>query len=478
MEKILVIDDEVRSLETITRTLDEEFEVITCADPTLAISLVEEHQPCAILCDQRMPDMEGVTLLSKIRERWPDIPRLMISGFTDASNMIDAINKAGIYHYVTKPWYPEQLLLLVRKAAELYRLTHEHRLLSNELQYSDDQLHELNQQKKQALQNRFEFVNIICDSSSPLNTCLAQAKRIAPFDVPVMITGESGTGKELMARALHYNSQRKDKPFIIENCGALHEDLLSSELFGHKKGAFTGAVSDHVGLFEQADGGTIFLDEIGETSPGFQVKLLRVLQEGVIRPLGSNENRRVDVRILSATNRDMKQDIEHRRFRADLFYRLTTMKLHLPPLRERPGDIEPIARHLLLKYGKQFDLESVSFSPAVLRKFMRYRWPGNVREMENEIKRMLILATGDLINEELLSDEILADDPEWLGPISLPNLNGSLKDQVEQLEKQLLIRVLNRFNWNKSQAASHLGLSRVGLANKIERYELQQDQAD
>lgn len=477
MDAILVIDDEVRSLETIERTLDEEFRIFKADHARAAFDVLEAESISAILCDQRMPDIEGVELLCQIRERWPDIPRIMVSGFTDAQSMIDAVNKAGIYHYITKPWFPEQLSLVVSKAVELYRLTSEHRYLSNELNYSNEQISSRNAQAQQELKQKFHFHQIICDRNGSMRAKLEEAAQIAKFDVSVMITGESGTGKELMARALHYNSSRADQHFVIENCGAMQEDLLCSELFGHKKGSFTGAMADHIGLFEKANGGTIFLDEIGETSPGFQVKLLRVLQEGEIRPLGSNESKKVDVRVISATNRDLKADIKARRFRADLFYRLNTLNIQIDPLRDRKEDIEPIANHLLSKFARQFGIQGANFSPEVMQKFTQYHWPGNVREMENEIKRMLVLSKSTDIGTDSLSPDMINSIEGFDPGFAIPALTGSLKDQVEQLEKQLLIRVLNKFSWNKSQAANHLGLSRVGLANKIERYALEGSKA-
>jgi two-component system response regulator HupR/HoxA len=315
-----------------------------------------------------------------------------------------------------------------------------------------------------------------------LNWVCDQVAQVAPYDVPVLLTGESGTGKELLARALHYNSPRCDKPFVAENCAALADNILESELFGHEKGAFTGAVNARIGLFEQADGGTIFLDEIGEVSPAFQVKLLRVLQEGEVRPVGSNRRRRVDVRVLAATNRDLARERCAGRFREDLYYRLAGVCLHLPPLRDRRADIPLIARALLDEAVRTLGKACRGFTDEVLGLLQAYDWPGNVREMRNEIQRMLIMAPGDLLGVELLDPRVLrgavripADlaaqpaDPITLGPSPMAR---SLKQQVEALEERLLLEALDRHGWNKSQAAEDLGLSRVGLRNKLVRYGL------
>jgi len=472
LDGILVIDHKIHSLETIERTLHEDFHVFTAISASKAFQILETESISVIICDQEMPNIEGVRLLCHIRKHWPDIPRIMISGFIDAESIIDAVNEAGIYHYITKPWYPEQLTIVVKKAAEQHRLQAAYRHLSPELNYLNEPVSKRILSTPHQPKQGFYFHKIVCSPNGSMQEQIDDAAKIARFDVSVMISGESGTGKELLARALHYNSKRADQPFVIENCGAIQKDLLCSELFGHKKGAFTGAVADHIGLFEKANGGTIFLDEIGETSADFQVKLLRVLQGGEIRPLGSNESKKVDVRVISATNRDLKQDIANRLFRADLYYRLTTMTLQIAPLRERTEDIELIANHLLHKFSLQFGIKSTYFTEQLIEQFKRYSWPGNVREMENEIKRMLVLATRHEIDVDMLSADFAnsIEDCDTNGSISL--LQGSLKEQVEQLEKQLLIKILRKYKWNKSQAALHLGLSRVGLTNKIERYSL------
>jgi two-component system response regulator HupR/HoxA len=288
----------------------------------------------------------------------------------------------------------------------------------------------------------------------------------------ILITGESGTGKELLARAVHYASRRADGPFVVENCGALPDTLLESELFGHKRGAYTGAYEDRLGLFHQADGGTIFLDEIGETSPAFQVKLLRALQEREIRPLGSPRPVSIDVRVIAATNRDLEADMRSGRFREDLYYRLTGMKLHLPPLRARPMDTPLIAAELLDLRQRQIERQGALLSPEALRCLANYSWPGNVRELQNEIMRMLALADDDVLGAELLSPALRGEDVA-LAAAATELAEGTLQDRVERLEAGVIRAAMRRLHGNKSRVAEELGLSRVGLRAKLARYGLE-----
>ncbi|MGB5773305.1 MAG: sigma-54 dependent transcriptional regulator, partial [Sedimenticolaceae bacterium] len=390
---VLVIDDEPRSLETLRRTLEEEFEVLTAESAVEAERLLETEWVQAVLCDQRMPGESGVEFLSRVRERWPEVVRFIISGFTDAGDLVEAINKAGIYQYISKPWHPDKLLLKLRNAIELFHLQRQNALLATELKLRPETLSADIEEKRRVLQQRFDWdQGIVRSEGSCMNAICDLVRRVAPYDVSVMIGGESGTGKELCARALHYNSLRHDGPFVAENCGAMPDELLESELFGHKRGAFTGASEDRVGLFELADGGTVFLDEIGEISPAFQVKLLRVLQEGEIRPVGSNQRRNIDIRVVAATNRDLEQEVRAGRFREDLYYRLATFTIDLPPLRERKEDIAILAHSLLDDLQRQLGKKVSGISREALACLESYHWPGNVRELQNELKRMLVLA--------------------------------------------------------------------------------------
>ena len=295
---VLIVDDEQRSLESLERILEDTFDVKTAVSAEKAEEILEREWVQVILCDQRMPHVSGVEFLRSVRDRWPEVVRMIISGYTDAEDIIRSINEAGIYQYVTKPWQPESLILTLKNAVRLFDLQRQNELLAVELKMSSDRAENVIATRRQELKQHYRRDDgIIRSTASPMNEVCDRISRIAPYDISVLITGESGTGKELVSRALHYNSLRWDKPFVVENCAAMPSELLESELFGHKRGAFTGAVEDHIGLFERADGGTVFLDEIGEASPELQAKLLRVVQSGELQRLGGGAVRRVDVQI-------------------------------------------------------------------------------------------------------------------------------------------------------------------------------------
>jgi two-component system response regulator HupR/HoxA len=359
-----------------------------------------------------------------------------------------------------------------RGAAQLYQLQRENQLLNVELRATEPVLRGRVEAKREALLKKNAHDGIARAKDSPMNALCAVVHKVARYDIPVLLTGESGTGKELLARAIHYHSSRAGRAFVVENCAALPEQLLESELFGHKRGSFTGAYEDRIGLFQQADGGTIFLDEIGDTSPGFQVKMLRVLQEGEIRPVGSARPLKINVRVISATNADLQEAVRTGRFRADLYYRLSAFSLVLPSLRERPMDIPLIATQLLADVGKALRKPVAGFSREALDCLCRYHWPGNVRQLQNEIYRMVALTESETLSADLLSAAIvrgadLDDEPELE---HLSRLNGSLKDRLETLESRLIREVMVRHRWNKTKAAEELGLSRVGLRGKLLRY--------
>lgn len=471
---VLVVDDEVRSQEALRRTLDEEFSVFTAGSADEAMQVMGAEFVQIILCDQRMPGTSGVEFLRQVRAQWPDTIRIILSGYTETEDIIAGINDAGIWQYLLKPWHPEQLLLTLKGAANLWRLQQDNQRLSLELRESPAQLQARVAAKRASAAARAGFERITRAADSPLNALCEQAMKVAPHDLAILITGESGTGKELLARAIHYASSRAERGFVVENCGALPDQLLEAELFGHKRGAFTGAYEDRIGLFQQADGGTIFLDEIGETSPAFQVKLLRALQEGEIRPVGSPRSVSVNVRVIAATNRNLEEDMRAGRFREDLFYRLAGMTLHVPPLRDRPMDLAPIAQGLLER--AQNGRRIRGFTREALACIGAYRWPGNVRELQNEIQRMLALSDGDWLGAELLSARVLraaAEESQERELSLLAGLDGSLKERIEQLEARLIKEVLVRHRWNKTKAAAELGLSRVGLRQKLNRFGLE-----
>ena len=478
---ILVIDDEVRAVETLARILDERFDVHTATGVAEAREILEREWIQVVLCDQRMPEMTGVEFCAEIRDRWPEIIRIIISGYTDSEDLINAINEGGIYQFITKPWHPDEVIVKLNNAVELSELNRKNERLAIELKLRPKTLSEAIEHQRRALKTHYSWEGIVRSPDSVMNEVCGVVKTVAPFDVSVLITGESGTGKELCARALHYNSLRQNEPFVAENCGALPDELLESELFGHKRGAFTGAVDDRVGLFESAEGGTVFLDEIGDISPAFQLKLLRVLQEREIRPLGSSRRRPIDVRVIAATNRDLEEEVRVGRFRQDLYYRLATFTIKLPPLRERLEDIPYLASYLLgeamAELGKSVD----GFTHEAIECLQSYHWPGNVRELQNEIKRMLVLAQGGSLGAELISPHVLRAIPEELRndmKLVTSPVRGTLKSRIEELESRIIKETLVRHRWNKTRAAEELGLSRVGLRSKLERYGLERGEAD
>ncbi|MBI4757257.1 MAG: sigma-54-dependent Fis family transcriptional regulator [Betaproteobacteria bacterium] len=469
---VLVIDDELRSQEALRRTLEEDFEVFCASGAEDAQAVMEREWIQIVLCDQRMPGTSGVQFLKRVREHWPDAVRIILSGYTESEDIIAGINDAGIYQYILKPWQPGQLLLTLRAAAELHRLQAENQRLALEARASAPVLRKRVEGRREAARRRGSPDNLARAPDSPMNALLAVVDKVAPYDMSILLTGESGTGKELLARALHYRSARADCAFVVENCGAVPDQLLESELFGHKRGSFTGAYEDRVGLFQQADGGTIFLDEIGETSPAFQVKLLRALQEGEVRPVGAARPQAVDARVLAATNRDLEQEVREGRFREDLYYRLAAFTLHVPPLRERPMDIAPIAERFLERASAAIGRQVKPLPRSVLDCLVAWRWPGNVRELHNEVLRMLALSDGPELSAAHLSPRVLraAREDEEAPLLLLAGLDGDLKTRLEGLEARILKEALERHRWNKTRAAAELGLSRVGLRSKLARY--------
>lgn len=471
---VLVVDDEIRSQETLRRVLNQEFEVLCAGSAADAEKLLEGEIVHAIICDQRMPQESGVGFLKRVRELWPDPVRMIISGYSDSQDIIAGLNEAGIYQYITKPWHPDQLLDTVKGAVQLYRLQKETQTAGVDVKATPGHIRNVVSVKRGAAKRLYDFDRIVHALTSPMHSVIELGKRAADYDISVLITGESGTGKELLARAIHYGSVRANKAFVVENCGALPDELLESELFGCKKGAFTGAYQDRIGLFEVADGGTIFLDEIGETSPAFQVKLLRVLQESEIRPLGAQRVRKVDVRVVAATNRDLEAEVETGRFRRDLYYRLAAFPVHMPALRERPMDIPLIAEGVLAAVKTAFNRQNLRFGPAIMQEFMKYHWPGNVRELQNEIQRMVVLADDDELKYAPLLGRHHGARRAVPGNGKL-NGTSSLKEKVEDLEKAVIVNYLEKFDGNISRVASELGLSRVGLRNKLSRYDLRKN---
>ena len=472
---VLVVDDEVRSQDAMRRTLDEDFTVFTATSADEARGLLERQPVSVILCDQRMPGQTGVNFLKEVRERWPEVVRIVISGYTDSEDIIAGINEAGIYQYILKPWAPDHLLDSVRNAVEAQALQRQTSRLDLELRTSTGVLRQRTRAQMAQAHNRFGFDRLVRSPGSPLDLVCDMAERVARYDVSVMVLGESGTGKELLARAIHYASPRQGGPFVVENCAAIPDTLLESELFGHKRGAFTGAFEDHVGLFQRANGGTVFLDEIGETSPAFQVRLLRVLQEGEVRPVGGARPIPVNVRVIAATHRQLEQRVRDGLFREDLYYRLAGISITVPPLRDRTGDIAPIAQQLLADVIAELGHPGATLPAETMACLMAYPWPGNIRELRNEIARALALTDGDVLHAAGFSSRILqgrvvggSDELQAAIPAS-----GTLAERLDVIEAMVLRETLLRHRWNKTRSAEELGLSRVGLRAKMQRFGLE-----
>ncbi|MBK7326943.1 MAG: sigma-54-dependent Fis family transcriptional regulator [Propionivibrio sp.] len=469
---VLVVDDEQRSLETLRRTLEEDFTVFTALSAEEGNAVMGREFVHIVLSDQRMPGTSGVEFLRGVRDQWPDTVRLILSGYTEAEDIIAGINEAGIWQYLMKPWHADQLLLTLQSAADLWRLQQENQRLSLELRDSPEYLARQVASRRVTAKAQAGFDRLTRAADSPLNEVCELAKKIAGHDLSILITGDSGTGKELLARAIHYASPRAEGSFVVENCSALPDTLLEGELFGHKRGAFTGATEDRIGLFQQADGGTLFLDEIGETSPAFQVKLLRALQEGEVRPVGSPRPVAVDVRIIAATNRDLEDDVASGRFREDLYYRIAGMTLYLPSLRERPQDI-PLIVDELFKRSSATDLR---MSADAMNLLVGYSWPGNVRELQNEVRRAIALGSGAVLGAELLSQR-LTKPAKKAGRRMQTAEGGSrlLKHHMERLEEQLIRDAMLRHKGNKTRVADELGLTRLGLRMKLTRLGLEDE---
>ncbi|MEZ5646053.1 MAG: sigma-54 dependent transcriptional regulator [Burkholderiaceae bacterium] len=472
---VLVVDDEVRSQDAMRRTLDEDFTVFTASSAEEARGLLERHTVAVILCDQRMPAMTGVAFLREVRERWPEVVRIVISGYTDSEDIIAGINEAGIYQYILKPWSPDHLLTSVRNAVEAQALQRHTSRLDLELRTATPVLRQRMADRMDRARETFGFDRIVRAPGSPLDAVCATAARVARYDLPVLVLGESGTGKELLARAIHYASPRLGGPFVVENCAAIPDTLLESELFGHKRGAFTGAYEDHIGLFQRGHGGTVFLDEIGETSPAFQVKLLRVLQEGEVRPVGAPRPVPVDVRVIAATHRDLEQRVRDGLFREDLYYRLAGVSLRMPALRERVADIGPIARALVKTVALELGHPGLVLEDDALACLTTYPWPGNIRELRNELARAMALNDGERLRTATFSPRVLQGrGPGGEGDLmaAIPQ-SGTLAERLDVIEAMLLRESLLRHQWNKTRAAAELGLSRVGLRAKLQRLGLE-----
>jgi two-component system, NtrC family, response regulator HupR/HoxA len=455
---ILIVDDEPRVLDALEAVLAAEFRVLRAEGGEQALRLLPGADVAVIVTDYRMPGMTGVELLRQSQDVAPDAVRIVLTAYTDVDHMMDAINTGRIYHFVPKPWDPNELLVIVRRAAERYTLARDNARLRDELELA------VNALRREAAESRvpsLAFESLI-GAPTGLRKTVDLARKILDTDTTVLLLGETGTGKELFARLIHHNGPRRAAKFVAQNCGALPESLLESELFGHARGAFTGATAERKGLFEEADGGTIFLDEVGEMSPGMQLRLLRVVQEGEIRRVGASASRAVNVRVLAATNTDLEADVEAGRFRKDLYYRLNVFPIRLPPLRERVEDIPTLAEHFLRVYREKARRAVPSIAPEAMRCLRAYPFPGNVRELENEIERAVALADpGRPIGLEQLSERIRSSEARPAAP-------QTLNEAIEQLKRRMIEDALRECG-SKTRAAERLGLTRQSLQQMLRR---------
>ena len=445
--RILVVDDEESIRMMLRAVLEEEgYEIIEAADGPEAVKAVEQNPLDLILLDIRMTTMDGIETLTEIRKISPFVPVLMMTAYATVKTAVEAL-KAGAFEYLAKPLDIEELKILVQKALEYYRLREENLTL------------------KERLGSRFDFSRII-GKGRKMKELFDFLAQVAPSEATVLILGESGTGKELVANAIHHNSPRTQQPFVKVACAALPETLLESELFGHEKGAFTGAIARREGRFQAAHRGTIFLDEVGEMSPAIQTKLLRVLQEREFEPVGSSRTAKVDVRVIAATNKDLGKEIKEGRFREDLFYRLNVIPIHLPPVRERKEDIPALANHFLSLYREKNKKEIKEISPKALDLLIRHDWPGNIRELENCLERAVIVARGELLAPADLPPAI-QNLPAGKEDAEIPFPAGI---SLQEAEKALILKTLEDTGGNRSRAAEILGINRRTLQMKLKEY--------
>src|SRR5574341_71722 len=448
--KIIVVDDEESMGKFMQIMLSKEgYEVTRVQSGPEALEELKNRKFDLVIADLMMPKMDGIKLLSEVKNIDPNLSFIVMTAFASVDTAIDAMKK-GAFDYITKPFKVEEIKLTIKKSLDQKRLTQE------------------NLQLRSQLKKEFGLENFI--SKSPGILKLKElAVKVAASDSTVLIQGESGTGKELVAKAIHTHSPRSGNPFISINCAALPESLLESELFGHIKGSFTGAIKDKEGLFKAADGGTFFLDEVGETSAAIQVKLLRVLEEKEITPVGGTKKIPVDVRLIAATNSNLEEEVKNGKFRADLFYRLNVIQINIPPLRDRKEDIPLLSHYFIQKYCQQLNLKEKKLAPETLQILSEYSWPGNVRELENTLESAVVLAKGEIIQPEDLPGKIREKTPT-----PVVSESGHLTPALEEIEKSYIFWVLNQTGWNKSKAASILGIDNSTLYRKIERYGLKE----
>ncbi len=467
MYKVLIVDDEKSVRYSFKKILREpEYEVTGAKDGVEAIALLQDFSPDLVILDIQLPGLSGLEVLQRIKEISPKTPVLMITAFGTSDRVIKAM-KYGAYEYIEKPFDIPRMKALVNEAIQVGQVMRTEVLIETKAPETVS-------------------ANRIIGKSSAIQEVLKMIGRVAASDVSVLLVGESGTGKELVARAIYQNSQRADKPFLAVNCAAIPETLLESELFGYEKGAFTGATRRKIGKFQQADGGTIFLDEIGDMSLSTQAKILRVLQEGTYERLGSEETLHANVRIIVATNQNLEQLILEKKFREDLYYRIKVITITLPPLRMRKEDLPDLADYFIQKHSASLGKNKVSISSEAMELMKNYDWQGNIRELENVLKRAILLSKSNVIQADMIAtdlkpakrklDESNIDRLSFFIPGDLESYHGKLYDMVlAEVEKDLIIAALKKANGNQAQAAQLLGISRVMLHQRIEKFNIKTD---
>ncbi len=437
-KKILIVDDDKDILTLLKIKLkNKNLEIEAETSPLKALEKIAEEKISLVLIDQKMPELTGLEFIEIVKERYPELPVILMTAFGDIEDAVKAI-KLGALHYITKPINYDELQHIINQALEITTLKEEVKTLKNVL-----------------------FDEIVAESTT-MKAVLETAKKIAPFDATVLITGESGTGKEVLAKFIHKNSKRKNKPFIAVNCGAIPGELLEAELFGYKKGAFTGATSDKKGIIEESNGGTLLLDEIGDLPVNLQVKLLRVLQEGEIKPLGSSKSKKVDVRFIAATNKNLEELVKKGEFREDLFFRLNVIRIEIPPLRERAEDIIPLSEFFIKKYSLKYNVEPKTLTDRAKSELLNYKWPGNVRELENIIERVVLMTTGNTV-DTIFNNQSVSNRYTKI-------TFKKYKDAKEEFEKNYIKNLLIISENNISKASKISGLTRAQIYRIMKRY--------
>ena len=451
--RILIMDDEKNYLLVLEALLsDAGYAVTPINDPEMAVSYLEEAEVDVVITDMKMPKMSGLEVLQHVKRNSPSIPVLIMTAFGSIESAVEVM-KYGAFDYITKPFANDELLLSVHNAVELSRAHQQYRIL------------------QESLEERYSTHQIIGKSPAMRET-LSIVDRVSASRSTVLITGESGTGKELVARAIHFSSPRKDEPFVAVNCMAFNAGVLESELFGHEKGSFTGAVAMRRGRFEQADRGTLFLDEIGELPSDLQVKLLRVLQERVFERVGGTEPVKVDIRIVAATNKDLAKMVEEGSFREDLFYRLNVVQIHIPPLRERREDIPLLVSHFIAQIASENGIPPKSFTQEAQNYLSGYEWPGNIRQLQNVIERCMVMIPRDVIDVEDLPPEIRDEESQFKSAVDLLPVELNLADTLDKIEAALIRRALVRSDFVQAHAADLLGISRSLMQYKLKKYNI------